>query len=34
MTRAFARPERRLNIILIVVDDLRWDEFGAGGTPI
>ena len=33
VVRAFARPERRPNIIVIVVDDLRWDEFGAGGHP-
>jgi arylsulfatase A-like enzyme len=24
---------RRPNIIVIVIDDLRWDEFGAGGHP-
>jgi arylsulfatase A-like enzyme len=24
---------RRPNIILVVVDDLRWDEFSAGGHP-
>jgi arylsulfatase A-like enzyme len=26
-------PARAPNIILIVVDDLRWDEFGLGGHP-
>jgi arylsulfatase A-like enzyme len=26
-------PGRRPNIVLIVVDDLRWDEYGAGGHP-
>ncbi|MGL6224739.1 MAG: sulfatase-like hydrolase/transferase [Steroidobacteraceae bacterium] len=31
-TAAAARG-RRPNIILIVVDDLRWDEFSAGGHP-
>lgn len=28
-----AAPHSRPNIIFIVVDDLRWDEFGAGGHP-
>ena len=28
-----ARPDVRPNIILILVDDLRWDEFGAAGHP-
>jgi arylsulfatase A-like enzyme len=28
-----ARPDTRPNILLVVVDDLRWDEFGAGGHP-
>lgn len=36
--QASARPiarqaDRRPNIVLIVVDDLRWDEYGAGGHP-
>ena len=26
-----AAPERRPNIVMIVVDDMRFDEFGAGG---
>lgn len=26
-------PQRQPNIILILVDDLRWDEFGAAGHP-
>ena len=26
-------PVRRPNIVVIVVDDLRWDEFGAAGHP-
>jgi arylsulfatase A-like enzyme len=30
---ARARRDVRPNIVLIVVDDLRWDEFGAGGHP-
>jgi len=30
---ANARPERRPNVILVVVDDLRWDEYSAGGHP-
>jgi arylsulfatase A-like enzyme len=25
--------ERRPNIILVIIDDMRWDEFGAGGHP-
>lgn len=28
-----AHPRLRPNIILVVIDDLRWDEFGAGGHP-
>jgi arylsulfatase A-like enzyme len=28
-----ARPDTRPDIIVVVVDDLRWDEFGAGGHP-
>ena len=28
-----ARPDNRPNIIVVVVDDLRWDEYGAGGHP-
>jgi hypothetical protein len=28
-----ARPDRRPDIIVVVVDDLRWDEYGAGGHP-
>jgi arylsulfatase A-like enzyme len=28
-----ARPDTRPNILFVVVDDLRWDEFGAGGHP-
>jgi N-acetylglucosamine-6-sulfatase len=31
--RAAARPDTRPNIVLIIVDDLRWDEYGAGGHP-
>lgn len=31
--RAAARPERRPNIILVIIDDMRWDEFSAGGHP-
>jgi arylsulfatase A-like enzyme len=31
--RAVAQPDTRPNIILIIVDDLRWDEYGAGGHP-
>jgi arylsulfatase A-like enzyme len=30
---AAARQTLRPNIIVIVIDDLRWDEFGAGGHP-
>lgn len=30
---AAATPERQPNIILVIVDDMRWDEFGAGGHP-
>lgn len=32
-SHAAATPERRPNIILVIVDDMRWDEFGAGGHP-
>ena len=28
-----AEPERRPNVLLIVVDDMRFDEYGAGGHP-
>jgi arylsulfatase A-like enzyme len=28
-----ARPDNRPDIIVVVVDDLRWDEYGAGGHP-
>jgi N-acetylglucosamine-6-sulfatase len=28
-----ARADTRPNILFVVVDDLRWDEFGAGGHP-
>jgi addiction module HigA family antidote len=28
-----ARPETRPDVLVVVVDDLRWDEFGAGGHP-
>jgi arylsulfatase A-like enzyme len=28
-----ARSDTRPNILFVVVDDLRWDEFGAGGHP-
>ena len=28
-----ARSDSRPNIVVVVVDDLRWDEFGAGGHP-
>lgn len=28
-----ARPDTRPDIIVVVVDDLRWDEYGAGGHP-
>jgi len=28
-----AHPRLRPNIIFVVIDDLRWDEFGAGGHP-
>jgi len=28
-----ARAERRPDIVLVVVDDLRWDEYSAGGHP-
>ena len=31
--RPEARPDTRPNIILIIIDDMRWDEFGAGGHP-
>jgi N-acetylglucosamine-6-sulfatase len=31
--RAAARAETRPNVVLVVVDDMRWDEFGAGGHP-
>jgi Sulfatase len=30
---AAAKPELRPNIILVIIDDMRWDEFGAGGHP-
>lgn len=30
---ASTRPTARPNIVVIVVDDLRWDEFGAAGHP-
>lgn len=30
---AAAIPERRPNIILVIIDDMRWDEFSAGGHP-
>ena len=33
VARAAARPDTRPNIILIIIDDMRWDEFGAGGHP-
>jgi N-acetylglucosamine-6-sulfatase len=33
LARAAARPDTRPNIILIIIDDLRWDEFGAAGHP-
>ena len=26
-------PSERPNLVVVVVDDLRWDEFGAGGHP-
>lgn len=26
-------PEARPNVVVVVVDDLRWDEFGAAGHP-
>jgi arylsulfatase A-like enzyme len=28
-----ARPDTRPNILFVVIDDLRWDEFGEGGHP-
>lgn len=28
-----APPSERPNLVVVVVDDLRWDEFGAGGHP-
>ncbi|HJS21214.1 MAG TPA: sulfatase-like hydrolase/transferase [Steroidobacteraceae bacterium] len=31
--RTAARPDTRPSIILIIIDDMRWDEFGAGGHP-
>jgi N-acetylglucosamine-6-sulfatase len=31
--RAVPRADTRPNIILIIVDDLRWDEYGVGGHP-
>jgi N-acetylglucosamine-6-sulfatase len=31
--RGAARPETRPNVLLVIVDDLRSDEFGAGGHP-
>lgn len=31
--RATVSSERRPNIILVIIDDLRWDEFSAGGHP-
>jgi len=31
--RARARPDTRPNIVVIVVDDMRFDEYGAGGHP-
>jgi N-acetylglucosamine-6-sulfatase len=33
LARPAARPDTRPNIILIIIDDMRWDEFGAGGHP-
>jgi arylsulfatase A-like enzyme len=30
---AAARPDGRPNVVLVIVDDLRWDEFGAAGHP-
>lgn len=30
---ALAKPERRPNIVVIVVDDMRFDEYGLGGHP-
>jgi len=32
-TPAIASAQRRPNIIFVLVDDLRWDEFGAAGHP-
>ncbi len=32
-TRASLDPNRRPNIIVIVVDDMRWDEMGVAGHP-
>ncbi len=28
-----AAPPRRPNIVFVLVDDMRWDDFGAGGHP-
>jgi N-acetylglucosamine-6-sulfatase len=33
LARAAARSDTRPNIVLIIIDDMRWDEFGAGGHP-
>ena len=30
---AASLPAQRPNIVVVVVDDLRWDEFGAAGHP-
>lgn len=31
---ALAEPPRALNVVLLVVDDIRWDSIGAAGNPV